>query len=294
MLPNTLPSKELFCPPPLSAPLHAILSRSSTNRLPFEIKLHVFKGETPTGCFVDTNDGYVVSSPEFCFLQLASLLPLTRIIQLGYELCGKYSIPIRRDSNMLKKGYYDREPLTSVKALQAFLERMSGAKGHQMALRALRYILDGSASPMETKLAMLLTLPYKMGGYSLNSPELNYRIVPTKAARQSGSKSYYCCDLFWPDYNLAAEYDSDFYHDNSKSITKDAKKRNVLSVMRINVITVTREQVYDRGDLENVAKALARHLGKRLLHFRNPGFAAAHRDLHKLLLPRKTKEFFVD
>ena len=290
-LPNNLPSEELFNPPPLAVPLHVMLSRSKTGRLPLETKQHVFKGETPTGCFVDTKDGYAVSSPEFCFLQLASQLPLPRIIQLGYELCGKYSIPTNKDSNVLKKGYYDREPLTSVKELQSFLERMSGVKGHQMAMRALRYLHDGSASPMETKLAMLLTLPYKMGGYSLCSPELNYRIVPTKAAIQSGSKSFYSCDLFWPDYNLAAEYDSDLYHDNSKSITKDAKKRNVLSVMRVTVITVTREQVYDREELENVARTLASHLDKRLLHSRNPGFAAAHRDLHKLLLSRKGKVF---
>jgi len=226
----------------------------------------------------------MVSSPEFCFLQLANQLPLPRLIQLGYELCGKYSIPVRGDLNAPEKGFYKRDSLTSVNALQAFIDRMPGINGHRMATHALRYILDGSASPMEAKLAILLTLPYKLGGFNLYLPELNYRIVPSKTVKQSASKSFYSCDLYWPDYDLAVEYDSDLCHTGSKRIASDSKKRNTLALMGISVITVTKEQIYSKTELEKVARILANHLDKRLFHLRNPGFAVAHRDLHKLLL----------
>jgi len=36
--------------------------------------------------------------------------------------------------------------------------------------------------------------------------------------------------------------------------------------------------------LEKVARILANHLDKRLLHNKSPGFAAAHSDLHNLLI----------
>jgi len=267
-----------------------MLSNPSSRRLSVKIKQHVFKGDTPAGCFVNSGDGYMVSTPEFCFLQLANQLPLARLIQLGYELCGTYSIPVTWDSNMLRNGFYKRKPLTSVRALQAFTERMSGVSGYQKAVRALRYILDGSASPMETKLAMLLTLPYNLGGYGFIFPELNYRITPSKTAKKSASKDYYECDLFWPDYDLAVEYDSDAHHTGAKNIAADSKKRNALALIGIAVITVTKEQIYSRTELEKVARILAKRLDKRLFHRRNPGFATAHFDLRNLLLFNSKRE----
>ena len=291
-LPDNLPPKGSFVHsqlPHLTSPLHVMLSKPSARKTPLEINQHVFKGVTPAGCFVGSGEGYMVSTPEFCFLQLANQLPLPRLIQLGYELCGGYSIPLVGDLEVPKRGYYEREPFTETKALQAFIERMSGVKGHQKAMRALRYILDGSASPMETKLSMLLTLPYNLGGYGFFFPELNYRITPSKTALRSASKSYYVCDLFWPDYDLAVEYDSDYCHTGTKNIAADSKKRNALALMGITVITVTKNQLYSRIELEKVARILANHLDKRLLHSRNPGFATVHRDLHDLLLPRQGK-----
>ncbi|MCL2529664.1 MAG: endonuclease domain-containing protein [Coriobacteriia bacterium] len=273
--------------PQLAPPLHVMLSKPSTRKLPKEIMQHVFKGETPAGSFVKAKEGHMVSTPEFCFLQLANQLPLPRLIQLGYELCGVYSIPLAGDTKVPKCGFYKRKPLTNVRALLTFVERIPGVNGHKNALLALRYILDGSASPMETKLAMLLTLPYNKGGYGFFFPKLNYRITPSKAVKKSASKDYYECDLFWPDYDLAVEYDSDAHHTGKKNIAADSKKRNALALMGITVITVTKEQIYSRTELEKVARILANHLDKRLYHSRNSGFAAAHFDLHSLLLPIK-------
>ncbi|MCL1895345.1 MAG: hypothetical protein FWG03_02225 [Clostridiales bacterium] len=126
---------------------------------------------------MNAGNGLMVSSPEFCFLQMAGQLTLAKLIELGYELCGVYSMPNADDKNVPERGFYNRQPLTSIKKLKAFLDSMPGVKGRKKAMRALRYLRDGSASPMETKLAILLTLPYMLGGYGFSLPEMNKRIA---------------------------------------------------------------------------------------------------------------------
>ena len=240
-------------------------------------------GKVPVGCFMGNEEGYFVSSPEMCFLQMAGQMPLVGLIELGYELCGTYSIPVAGDPNVPERGFYYREPLMSAQSLKDFLARMPGVRGHQKAQRALRYLLDGSASPMETKLAILLTLPYKLGGFGLIQPELNSRIIPTKSARWSSSKAFYTCDLYWSDYDLAVEYDSASFHTGSKRIADDSKKRNALVLMGITVITVTTQQLYDKIEFEKIARILANCTDKRLRP-KNPGFTTAHHELRNQLL----------
>jgi len=244
---------------------------------------HLFSGETPVGCFMNIGSGLMVSSPEFCFLQMAGSLTVIKLIELGYELCGGYSMPLSDEQDVPERGFYNRPPLTSVMKLKVFHDNMRGVKNHQKAIRSLRYILDGSASPMETKLAMFLTLPYMMGSFGFVLPVLNKRVTLTKAARKYFSKSYYICDLFWEEEKVAVEYDSDQQHTGSDRIASDSKRRNALASVGIRVVSVTKQQLYDSAELESAARTIAGHLGKRLFPIKN-NFHAAHHELRKQLL----------
>jgi len=251
---------------------------------------HVFSGKITANCFVDVYDGQKtssseleVSSPEFCFLQMAGQLPLIGLIQLGYELCGSYSMSITESHNKHESRFYNRPSLTSIKNLHELIAAMPGFIGHKNAVRSLRYIIEESASPMETKLSMLLSLPHKYGGYGIPKPKLNARIVLSKTAERSSSKSFYKCDLFWPDHDLAVEYDSDTYHSGPAQIASDSKKRNALASMGIQVITITTQQLYDSSEFEKAARVIAKLLGKRLV-FTNPDFDDMHYLLRKKLL----------
>jgi len=204
------------------------------------------------------------------------------LIELGYEMCGSYSLPVAGDQKTPGRGFYNRLPLSNIKKLTEFIASMPGFKGRKKAARALRFILDGSASPMETKLSILLTLPYKLGGFGLPMPELNVRIKPRKTDRRTTGKEFYVCDLFWPDKDVAVEYDSNLFHTGSAHITDDSKKRNALKAMGIGVITVTTQQIYDNSEFEMAARTIAKDLDKRLV-YKNPGFAAAHDELRRLL-----------
>ena len=270
----------------LSMPIDIMLSNPNARRNSQTTKQHVFVEAIPPSSLVQIKDGIAVSSPEFCFLQMASELSLIKLIELAFELCGSYSLPTvaaeHSQSQQQTRGFSIRKPLTDTKRLKTFIAQLSGVNGIKKARRALRYVAGGSASPMETKLTMFLTLPLALGGYGLPMPELNSRIIPVRAAKRTASRAYYLCDLFWPDYDLAVEYDSDLYHTGSERIASDSKKRNTLTSLGIVIITVTTQQIHSSTETEKIARLVAGNMEKRL-RISKPDFIDAHRTLRKLL-----------
>ena len=273
-------------PKGLSYPVDIIVCSKNARRKSKLVKQHVYTRQLPDWCFIRINDKVAVSAPALCFFQMASELPLIKLIELGFEFCGTYSRHENRadkESDPASKTIYGHQLLTNVKTLKAFSNLMVGVSGNKRTCRALRYIANGSASPMETILFMLLTLPYKLGGYGLRGAELNRRIDLRKAARQRSGKSYYVCDIFWAEANLAIEYDSNMYHTGADRIADDSKKRIELEAYGITVVTVTSIQIRSIKDFEALAKLVARKLGKQL-QYKNPRFLIAHRELRDMLL----------
>lgn len=234
--------------------------------------LSSFCSVLPERSFVDAGEGFLMSTPEFCFLQMANRLSLARLIMLGYELCGTYVL--------VDKGPAPRRdaPLTTVAKLRTFVEGASNARGRKKALRALRYVLDRSASPMESALAMLLCLPYGLGGYGLPEPRLNYRVDVPPSFRAMADRKHCVCDLCWPESKLAAEYDSELHHADLERRESDARRRSTLITLGFTVVTVSKGQVMDSGAFNRLAHQLAKRLGKRLRYV-DPGFTRAHLEL---------------
>ena len=282
-LPESVPSVGSLIFSGLSLPIHIVVGSPGARPDSKLARSHVFQGETPVGCFMNIGNSLMISSPEFCFLQMASLCTLVELIELGYELCGAYSLPLPNDKKVPEIGFYKHPPFTSTKKLQAFLADMPGAKGHQQAMRALLYLQDGAASPMETKLAMLLVLPYQLGGYGFPKPILNHRIDLPKAARRFFRKSYYVCDLYWASAKVAVEYDSDQQHTGTERIANDSERRNALALSGVKVVSVTRRQLFSKTELESSARTIAGHLGRRL-QFKRSRFDAVHQELRNQLL----------
>jgi len=270
------------------------------------VKTHIISQPLVEGCAIDVGKGLYVASPELCLLQMANELPYAKLIELGLEFCGDYALYTQEntgeikntfanrdsfyqdihneDPDLYRDGFYYRNQLTNLKKLAAFVDRAVGMQGRPRMQSALNHINDGSYSPMETILTIMLTLPYKLGGYKLPMPVLNHRVDLSHSARYNTSRSYLVCDLFWPDARVAVEYDSDRHHTGAERIASDAIRRNTLAAMGIQVITVTRRQLRDINEFEKVARLLAAYLGKRLLHKRNNGFMQAQRQLRNQLL----------
>lgn len=112
---------------------------------------------------------------------------------------------------------------------------------------------------MESLLSMLLCLPPSLGGFGLPRPELNYPIETNE-----GSIAIRRCDLCWPDQQFALEYDSDTFHSDTSKLHLDSSRRSTLEKAGIHVVSVTKNQVFDRSQLFSLATIVSKRLGKRL------------------------------
>jgi very-short-patch-repair endonuclease len=283
VLPKSAPTEielrivsELFA----QKPLHVLVGDTKARWARSDVCFHLCGATLPASSLVEASENFWVSSPEFCFLQLARISPLPELIMLGYELCGLYRLS--EDQNNLEKGFTTAQPLTDTVKLAKFLAGSAGINGRKNALRALRYITDNSASPRETALTMLLCLPYQLGGFGFELPKLNERIDMGKKQRLVASKSHYFCDLYWAKPKLAVEYDSDQFHTQAQQIASDAKRRNALSAQGITVLTVTKQQINSAAELNKVATLISKHLRKRIQYV-DPDFTRAHWVLRKAL-----------
>lgn len=177
----------------------------------------------------------------------------------GYQLCGTHALA------EVSGGIVQRPPLASTADLGSFINRHPGLRGTRIARNRLRHLRDGSASPMESALALRLLLPKKKDGLGIPSLVLNHCIeIPTQLQRSAGCRRFRL-DVFIPEANIGVEYDSDAFHTASEKISCDAVRRNILEGLGIRMITVTRRQLIDADEFHGVAESINALLGRRVV-----------------------------
>lgn len=273
-------------------PLHVLVPGGRVANSLEGVARHVRSSALPSGSFLRGGENLLISSPEFCFVQMAASLEFPLLVKLGFELCSLYTVQPNG-----AVGYWRVLPPTTDTAIKAYLDRCGGMRGVVSARKAIRYVATASGSPMETVLACILCLPARMGGYGLPLPRMNYRIERVRGRRGGacdhdgkgvrggtggGKGSYYLCDLYWPDARLDVEYDSDQEHTGSDRIAADAIRRNELAELGVATITATRRHIRDAEQLDLLAGQIAHFLGHRLRKDRSCSLAD-HVALRRLL-----------
>ena len=206
---------------------------------------HVLPSGCPEDSFIELGD-YALVSPELCYLQLAAELDVVDLVLLGFRLCGDY----RSSEQRFAVGNL---PLTTPERLLSYIERCSGCKGAKKARCALKYVIAGSNSTMESRLTIALIFPRKWGGYGLLRPMLNEEVPGTER----------CGDLCWPDKHVIVEYDSLEHHADPSAQERDSARRAQIGLQGYLVITVSRLQVSDPRLFDETARYIARELGCR-------------------------------
>lgn len=235
-------------------PVSILVSCKANMRKSQNLSPRIWSGKHPSRSFYKIAQGLYVSTPEATFLQLGKESSLIQLITIGYELCGSYGLSAQSDSGFLR-----REPRSNPQLIERYLEKCDGIHGVKAAKRASSYIAKGSASPMESLLSMLLCLPPSLGGFGLPRPELNFPIETNE-----GGIVMRRCDLYWPDQRFALEYDSDTFHSDASKLHLDSSRRSTLEKAGVHVVSVTKNQVFDRGQLFNLATIVSKRLEKRL------------------------------
>ena len=218
------------------------------------IKLETFK------CRDDNNSSCTIyaACPELCFIHASKYLSLIELIKLGYDLCAIYIEDENEDYN-----HHSRKPVTSVERLRMFIDNAQGMEGVKKARRAIQYIGDNTNSPMETKLAILEFVPFSMGGFSIEQPELNAEIfLSHEGAAIAGQKSLKC-DAAWRRKKVAVEYDSNQTHLDVNQHKKDKRRSTALNLSGYKLFTITAADMSDLQSVNNTFISLRKLLGMK-------------------------------
>ena len=232
--------------------LHLLFASPALRSRAARIASHVFADTLPEGSLVRLSERVLVASPELAFAQMAESFTFERETMAGMELCGTYAI-------MPDETLRERTPLTNAGLLTSFAIALMGPRSK--AAQAARYALNGAASPMEAKLALLLCLPTTRGGYGFPLPELNCRIELGEDARKLYDAAFCRADLFWREAGLDVEYDGRAAHDGNAHVV-DVAREQALEAQGISVTRLTYAQIESPEAFDVVAKTLGRRLGK--------------------------------
>ena len=236
------------------------------------VTCHVLTAHLPGKTFLRISPHVFVCSPETTFLQMAQLsnrgFPFWQLVVFGFQLCGRYAkiryAPVasniavadvmrahREVSSTNHRNIVPRPPMSSVVRIRKYLENVARARegvqnvrGLSRAQKACGFLLEGSASPMETIATIILCAPRQYGGYGFPRPILNCRVELSPAARRATGVDALHCDLVWPELCTAVEIDTREYHGTSR-FGDDAVRRNATATSEVLTITAVPRQFCD-------------------------------------------------
>ena len=245
---------------PMGGVFHALSFDRSQCRQLKSMAVHSWSGNVPEGSFYELDGGILIESPAFMFLHAATVLDFTSLIAFGDELCGLYSFDVRE-----KRGFRRRkQPLIAREALANYLARAGGCQGKNLATRALPYVVDSSASPMETFDEMTMCLPRMRGGYGLPQPAMNHEVSLTERAARVARRRKCYLDMGYPGAMLDVEHHGKLDHTSDEEKARDFERVGGLREMGYEVIELTWAQISDPVAYEIIIERIARIVGKRL------------------------------
>ena len=287
-----------------SVPVHLLVPSRSAASKGASARFHVWSREVPALSMLRLDDELFASGPELAILQLCAAqskleslldpsaeayhaaldvyrdlgieekplidnpllwehgLRLVRAAAVACEFAGTYRLPTHAKGKVA----YKRKLLMTCESLDKLASELRHTSAETRAQRVAAIAFDGSASPMETLLALLLTLPVEMGGFGLPRPELNHSIDVSHGRGLLADRDEVTPDMLWDEAGLALEYDSAEKHGNAgpARLADDALRSNMLTVLGYRVLRVTPGAISTVGRLEMLANQIAVLLGTEL------------------------------
>lgn len=210
------------------------------------------------------------------------IVRLVRMAMLTMEFCGTYRLPCGG-----RPTTYGAPRLMTLESLRAVRNEVPTAFGSKRLEGVLSIAMERSASPMETGMSLLLTMPVEMGGFGLPKPLLNWsKDVRGNEFVHPGRKEL-TPDMLWDAACVAVEYDSDENHALAprEQAMVDAMRANALTAMGYSVLRITTGMARSLAEMTLFARQLASKLHVDLAE---PTLLEMlrRRRLHELLLGR--------
>ncbi len=157
--------------------LELLVSDAASRTRTVNVVTHTQREPLPASSFVRIADGIWSVSPEHLCVQLATRLTRTELLVLLGELLGTYAL--------VPSGMYTRsKPLMTRDSLLRHLDALGEFRGARVVRGALALAPVNSASPMETKLFLRVSLPARLGGYALPVKAMNERFEVGRVGEQ--------------------------------------------------------------------------------------------------------------
>ena len=223
------------------------------------LRHHVQSASLPPHALCPVYGGIHVVSPEVCLVQVCATHAMLEAFEIGMEFCGTYASRPGATEDEAKRDY----ELVSAARFQRHVESWKGLRGLAVARDVANYLVNGSASVMEAKLYLLLCLPQKYGGYNFTCPELNPSLELPPSAKEVLRQDNVKPDMLWRKAKVVVEYDGS-YHDDVQQVARDALRKSILESMGFTVFTFKKWHVYNPLVFDEMVRALASKLGKRI------------------------------
>lgn len=236
---------------------------------------------------VSIDEDCLCVTPELLFILYGQKHSFATSVQLGLELCGTYTLPAFSDNECFTT--YDLPVLTTAKSIREFIARNPGIYGAKRAKRFARILRNGSASPMETVLFLLLCLPVSEGGYGLPLPEFNADLPVIQYLGSMHVPQIRYGDLVYRAARVVLEYQSSEHHAGVEKRESDEDRRDDIEATGYTVMFITPSRIKDFDRFEAVVQRLARYLGVDFSRC-EPGRSASRLALRQLLLPESWTE----
>ena len=305
-------------------PVDLLVPAQGTRSSGKQARFHVWSGPLPRRSLLDLGGGLLVSAPELIVMQLCSaqgkldtlLDAHSDAVRAEVELAAAFDLaerpvidhPLRWErirrlvaatviacefagTYRLAAGEKDisyRAPrLLSAELLASAVSEVGTTQGTSRALRVREFMLEGSASPMETVLGLMLTLPVDYGGFGLEKPQLNHPIDVSPHRGSLTDRDVVTPDFLWEGRGVALEYDSDGFHAacGAAQLERDAVRANTLAALGFRVFRVTTQMLRTLPGLTLLAHQLAPALGAEL-EPTTPLQDLRRRKLYLQLMPR--------
>lgn len=203
--------------------------------------------------FYQVDEFTQICAPELALLQVLRHMDDIQWIVLASRVFSSYA---KEDST-------DPHPLTTAGRCADVSRDIPRSCNSERALRLLGKCVSEAESPREIQVALLLTLPRRMGGYGLPKPELNGKISLSAAQLKDVGTPYLRGDAVWRSKKVIAEYDSDLHHANAYQLGVDSRRRAIFRNKGFRVHTITNNQVIYEHETDRLAEAISRDLNYR-------------------------------
>lgn len=307
-----------------TTPVNLLVPSQSARSSGNDVRFHVWSGVVPQGSFQLVSNEVLVSGSELTIIQLCSAqskldalldahvaavraeaelagpvdqrekpvidhpLKWERIRRLvaatvvACELAGTYRL-----GSETRPTSYRAPRIMNADGLARVAAAAGKSQGTLRARRVSELMLEGSASPMETVLALMLTLPVEFGGFGLEKPLLNQAIDVRESGRGISDRDVVVPDFIWPDQGVVLEYDSDEFHAlrGKGQLKRDATRANILTALGFRVFRATSQTVRSLPELTLLVRQIARALDVELPEA-SPLQELRRRKLYMLLMPR--------